>query len=615
MSQAFASVQPGLVHGLRPERSRLPGGSYLESYLQGLICSGRKEKHSLKQFLPILQKIHLRADKLRQLDELSGERTRRKMIARLRGAELTIQSKVEIFAQVYCACENLYSITLHDEQLYAAWLMLHGLLVEMATGEGKTFAAALPTIAVAATRDCQMLSPLYSLFNIQSNSINCAQDESMRRQVYRSAIVHATHKQLAFDYLRDTCAMDSSSDSLNSRLQNLLDTNQATPLMRGLCFAIVDEADSVMIDDARTPLILSESLQVDTEERSQAAIALAVARTLTADIDYQIERSDYNVNLSDEGVAAIDQQTQRLDGMWRYSRFRTELVRQALISLHCYERDVDYLVKQGKLVLIDKSTGHPVPDRRLRFWLHQMVEVKEKLRVSAATQTVADITFQQFFQRYHALAGMSGTLSDIQSELRTVYHKRVVTIPRHAGRCLLELPAQVYSCRDKQFSSLSKMVAACRAVSQPVLIGTRSVERSEQVSQLLSNTGIEHRVLNARQDEEEAAIIASAGMPGTVTVATNMAGRGCDIPLHERSIQAGGLMVISLDMNDSRRIDQQLYGRAARQGQPGATKTLYCLSDPMIARAVSPVWIRPFSKCRRPGWQAGRGRDEQEIET
>jgi len=475
MSQAFASVQPGLVHGLRPERSRLPCGSHLESYLQGLVCSGLKEKHSLKRFMPTLQLIHLRAEELRQLDELSRERIRRKISVEFRGAELTSESKVEIFAQVLYACENLYSITLHDEQLYAAWLMLQGLLVEMATGEGKTFVAALPAIAVAlsgtpvhvitaneylATRDCQMLSPLYSYFNIQSNSINSAQDESTRQQIYRCAIVHATHKQLAFDYLRDTCSITACSDSLNSRLQNLLDANPATPIMRGLCFAIVDEADSVMIDDARTPLILSESLKVDAQERSQAAIALAVARSLTADVDYQIERSNYSVSLSVEGIAEIDLQTKQLDGMWRLSRFRIELVRQALISLHCYERDVDYLVKGGKMVLIDKSTGHPVPDRRLRFWLHQMVEVKEKLKVSAATQTVADITFQQFFQRYHALAGMSGTLNDIQSELRTVYHKRVVSIPRHAGRCLVQLPTQVYSCREMQFSSLSKTVAA-----------------------------------------------------------------------------------------------------------------------------------------------------------
>ena len=602
MSAVLAPVRPGARFGARPERRVEPAGSPLEAFLQGRLVARLSAPPTFRRAAPWLARVRAVAAELRAADERRRRRRRHAALDALRAAEPTADDVITAFAHIVVECEALFGITLHDEQLYAGRAMLHGSLVEMRTGEGKTLAAALPAIVVAlggapvhvvtandylAARDAEALRPLYERFGLTLASVTQSSSETARADAYGSDVVYASAKQVVFDYLRDRRSTGDEGRGLGERLGPLIGSRRASALQRGLCCAIVDEADSVLVDEARTPLVLSEADGRDPALRARVAVALAIARGLHADVDYRL--AERSVRLSVDGRKAVDRQTRRLGGVWRLARYRHELVRQALAALHLYRAEHDYLVRDGRVVLIDAQSGRPQPDHKLRHGLHQMLEVKEGCEPSGADEVVAALSFQRFFARYHHLCGMSGTLAEARGELATVYRLPLRTVPTHRPCRLIRLPDTVAPDEDRRFELLAARVRDCRAAGRPVLLGTRTLALAERLSARLDAAGIAHRRLDARHDAEEARVIATAGEPGAVTLATNMAGRGSDIPLAAAAREAGGLHVVELEASDSPRVTRQLFGRAARQGDPGSCESLLCLEDDALS-AVTAVW-------------------------
>lgn len=603
MSAVFVPVRPGLRFGRRPETTPACPVSPLENRLQARLKTRRRTSVA---FASILARVRGTAEELRRAYAIERARLRRELGERASGDVVDDALVVDAFAHALLDVEALFDVTLHDGQLEAGWAMLHGSLVEMGTGEGKTLAAALPAIVVGlsgtpvhvltanaylAARDAAALAPLYARFGLDVAHADERDDDATRAAAYRRDIVYASARQIAFDHLLDTREPAPPPGGVGERFASLLASPAREKRLRGLCFAIVDEADDVLVDEARTPLVLSAPVGDEDASRSQAAVALALARALHEGVDYALDTDARAVRLTPEGVEAVRLQTRRLDGAWRLDHHRDALVRQALSALHLFRRDRDYLVRDERVVLIDESSGRPQPDRRLRDGLHRLVELKERCPPTPDTEVVAATSFPRLLTRYHRLCGTSGTLREARAELREVYRLAVTCVSPHRPSRLTRWPDSVVPDREAQMTRLLERIASCRESGRPVLVGTRTLALSERIAARLDAAGIPHRLLNARQDAEEAAVVAAAGTSGAVTIATNMAGRGADIPLDHRARAAGGLHVIGVELNDSGRVDRQLFGRAARQGDPGSCERLLSLDDETLAASVAPVAI------------------------
>ena len=505
----------------------------------------------------------------------------------------------------------------YDSQLHAGWLLLQGTLAEMATGEGKTFAATLPACAAAlvglpvhvitvndylAARDAETMAPLFAFFGLRCGAIVHGMTREQRRQVYAGDITYCSNKELTFDYLRDRTALGDRASALHRAVAAVAGRREsdATPtVLRGLSFAIVDEADSVFIDEARTPLILSATLDAKVDGEI-FAWALARAATLREGVDYTLERALMRVRLSD---ALRDRLEDELDAAERSDpevlpaprdaplmragitlRECTEKLNQALSALLLYRCDQQYVVVEGKVQIVDESTGRAMPDRAWERGLHQMIEAKEGLQASGERTTLARITYQRFFRRYLRLAGMTGTATEVAAEIGRVYRLPVARVPLHRPSLWRD---EGSCCHRHAAAKWDAVVASVQrhAVEggRPVIVGTRTVRASEALSARLTGAGIAHVVLNAKQDRDEAAVIGRAGQRGSVTVATNMAGRGTDIELQAGVAESGGLHVILTEYHESPRIDRQLFGRAARQGDPGSGEAIVALDDDLFA--------------------------------
>ncbi|MGQ3050192.1 MAG: preprotein translocase subunit SecA [Roseateles sp.] len=502
----------------------------------------------------------------------------------------------------------------YDSQVHAGWLLLHGALVEMSTGEGKTFAATLPACTAAlvglpvhvvtvndylAARDAEAMGRLYAFFGLRCGAIVHEQTREQRRGVYAGDIAYASNKELTFDYLRDRTALGDRASPLHRAVAQAAggSTGPAT-VLRGLAFAIVDEADSVFIDEARTPLILSATLPGGQRSRI-VGWALAFAAGLQPGVDFEVERAFMRVRLTDTGrdrietlvddAAQVDESvaavmpvdTDLPSGATR--RGCTEAVTQALSALWLYHRDQQYVVADGKVQIVDESTGRVMADRAWERGLHQMIEAKEGLDVTGERVTLARITYQRFFRRYLRLAGMTGTATEVAAEIGRVYGLPVWRVPlNRPSRARLALPRCLRSSDTRWEAVVASVHEHAVERGRPVLVGTRTVLASEQLSARLAAAAIPHVVLNAKHDRDEAEIIARAGVAGTVTVATNMAGRGTDIVLGPGVAERGGLHVILSEYHESARIDRQLFGRAARQGDPGSGEALVAVDDELF---------------------------------
>lgn len=489
----------------------------------------------------------------------------------------------------------------HPLQMLAASHLLDQQLVEMATGEGKTLAMALAACIAAmagvpvhvitandylAERDAHALEPLAERLGLRVGHLAPDMPPAQRREVYGRDIVFTAAREPAFDHLRDELALPGSGHE--------------TPVLRGLCMALLDEADSILLDEAVVPLVISGAIaEKPAQQAARRALwwqARQVALALQPGTHFEHLPGLPQVRLTAAGLAEAQRLSLPLGGPWRRPGVRQELLRLALTAQHALHRDRHYLVREQRIELLDQLTGRIATGRNWTQGLQALVELKEGCPPSAPSDTLAQITYQRFFQRYWHLAGLSGTLIEARAELREVYGLRVRRMPLRQPCRRVDGRVRVFGSAEARWQAAATTAAALRAQGRPVLIGTDTVSDSERLSWHLNRLGIPHAVLNARHDRHEAGIVSQAGRAGQVTVATRMAGRGTDIVPDAAALAAGGLHVIHCQRNESRRMDRQLLGRAGRHGQPGSTETWICsanssdpppISDRMLTRCSS----------------------------
>ena len=606
----FNPVRPGLRYGQSPRRKlKAVHSTPLDRWI--LRIRSNLVPKRIARSESWLRSIRQRVNNIAALPADQCHTKFKRLVSSLHGKGHTAESVDEALANSACVASQTLGLEPHDVQLLAARELLRGRFVEMGTGEGKTLTMALAAAVSAhdgtpvhvltasdylAQRDAEWLAPFYGELGLSSAFVSPDMSDQERRTAYRSDIVHVTGKQVAFDWLRDNLANNESDHRLSTRLGNLTKNNKKSdaggyePLLRGLCLAIIDEADSLLIDEARTPLVLAAPMADSVNQREECVVALTLARLLHEGVDFTVTPGMRSVDLTPEGECALDMLASRIEGLWRATRYRDEKVRNALSVLHCWHRDRDYVVRDNRIELVDSHTGRALPDRRLQQGLHMLLELKERCEATPENDVVASLPFQSFFLNYVRLCGMSGTLHEVRAELACVYGVDVIGVFSEHPSQLKNLPAQVFPTESKQLAGLVDNVLRCLSQGRPVLVGTRTVEQSERVSDALTLQGISHNILNASQDANEAAVVAQAGIAGQVTVATNMAGRGTDIQLGAGVRECGGLHVISLAFNDSGRLDRQLAGRAARQGDPGSFVQLLNVDDLSLANELSP-WV------------------------
>lgn len=531
----------------------------------------------------------------------------RALRAELRRLGFAAEPVARSFALVREAASRVLGLRHFDAQLIAGWWLIRGTLVEMATGEGKTFAATLPACTAAlagipvhvitvndylAERDAQAMAPLYEFLGLTCGSIVHGLSRPQRRTAYTADVTYACNKELAFDYLRDRAALGDRGSPLHLAAEGLRDGRRRDEqvVLRGLAFAIVDEADSVFIDEARTPLILTTVIEGRTDAQACAA-ALTAARALLAPRHFTVDLGLRRVLLTDAGRDELDRADDEagleVGGVFSSTRERDEQVQNALAALWLYARDEQYVLLDDKVQIVDSSTGRVMPDRSWERGLHQMIEAKEGVAFTGQRQTLARITYQRLFRRYLRIAGMTGTGTEVAAEIGRTYGLRVMRVPLNKPSRRRMGPVRCYATQAEKWQAVADAVAYIAIEKQrPVLIGTRTVKASEQISAVLDARGLAHWVLNAKQDREEATIVAAAGLPGRITVATNMAGRGTDISLAPGVAERGGLHVILTEFNESRRVDRQLFGRSARQGDPGSVESIVALDDDLFITQV-----------------------------
>ena len=483
----------------------------------------------------------------------------------------------EAFAVVREASVRTLGLRHFDVQLLGGIVLHMGRISEMKTGEGKTLVATLPAYLNAlegrgvhivtvndylATRDSEWMKPIYEMLGLSVGLIVHGLNNEERKAAYAADITYGTNNEFGFDYLRDNMVV-----SLDHMVQ------------RELNYAIVDEVDSILIDEARTPLIISGQSDKPTDLYRQ--IARFVPR-LRRDEDYKVDEKAHLVTLTEAGIARVEKAF-GVDNLGddRYLELNHHL-NQGL-KAHCLmKRDRDYVVKDGQIIIVDEFTGRLMFGRRYSDGLHQAIEAKEGVRIERESQTLATITFQNYFRMYRKLAGMTGTAETEEEEFRKIYGMDVVVIPTHKPMIREDYPDVVYRTELGKFRAVVEDIVECHRRGQPVLVGTISIEKSELLSRMLDKRGVPHQVLNAKHHEKEAQIIAQAGQAGAVTIATNMAGRGTDIVLGEGVTSLGGLYVLGTERHESRRIDNQLRGRAGRQGDPGVSRFYVSLEDDLM---------------------------------
>ena len=600
---------PGIVWGSYPERRNRKPSSAITRTLARLLApmlNGKLSSRGHQDFVSGVRALQqpIAAESAAPLNARVSH-----LRAQLARDGFEASSITEAFAVVAVYCRRALGVELYDTQLIAARIMLDNHLAEMATGEGKTLAAAV-TAATAAlagipvhvvtandylvSRDAANLRPLYEALGLTVGAVTQSMAAPARQAAYACDITYCTAKELVFDYLRDGVSAPQRS-AIEQRAAALIGTTPPQRLLRGLCMAIIDEADSILIDEARVPLVLSRAAPDSTQMSTQASAyaGLRQAWKLSAMLDpamhFIADRSTHSTRLTAEGRAQVHELCTRAAAesfKWLNLRHCEDQVALALTARYLLQRGRDFVVEDGRVHIVDTTTGRKAAGRSWSNGLHQLVEIKEGCATSARVETLAQITYQRFFPRYFRLCGMSGTLREARRELHNIYDLQVVNVPLHRPLRRILLPARVFVNAQAQWPAVVARVRHMHEQGRPVLVGTDSVLDSEALSRHLTASGLTHTVLNARQDRDEAAIIAAAGAPEAITVATNMAGRGTDIVLAAASREAGGLHLICCQQNAARRIDRQLLGRCARQGDPGSAEYFISLNGPIVGRSL-----------------------------
>jgi preprotein translocase subunit SecA len=564
---------------------------------------GDPNVREVKRARSVVAKVNAREDAMKALTDTELRAQTDRLKERLAKGEKLDDLLPDAFAVVREASRRIIGMRHYDVQMIGGLMMHHGKIAEMRTGEGKTLVATAPTYLNALTgkgvhvvtvndyltrRDAGWMAQVYhalglstgiivpdAVFGVQALLYDPeytdpeATDPRLshlrpvsRQEAYAADITYGTNNEFGFDYLRD----------------NMVD-DLARMVQRPLNYAIVDEVDSILIDEARTPLIISAPANEATDKYYEFA---KLARTLKPEEHYTLDEKLKAASLTDEGVEAIEKAL-GVDNVYEAGRIEdVHHIEQSLKAQALYIRDRDYVVREGEIIIVDEFTGRLMPGRRWSDGLHQAIEAKEGVVIQQESLTLATITFQNYFRLYKKLAGMTGTAATEAEEFGKIYGLEVVTIPTHHPMIRRDLPDRIYKTEDGKFRAVAKEVAALHAKGQPVLIGTVSIAKNELLSQYLTQLKVPHQILNAKNNETEAATVAGAGHRGAVTLATNIAGRGTDIVLGEGVTDLGGLHVLGTERHESRRIDNQLRGRAGRQGDPGTTQFYVSLEDDLM---------------------------------
>ncbi len=538
---------------------------------------GSSNDRFLKQLRPVITAVNaLEAGLLEKPDTYFAERIAELKAEVASGATLDAILP-ETFALVREAGRRVFNMRHYDVQLIGGYVLHSGKIAEMKTGEGKTLVATLPVVLNALTgkgvhvvtvndylakRDAEWMSTLYGFLGLTTGVIVHGLTDEERKEAYGADITYGTNNEFGFDYLRDN--MKFYKEQLVQRPHH---------------YAIVDEVDSILIDEARTPLIISGASEDSTALYSQVD---NIIPSLKAETHYTLDEKAKAVSLTDEGVVRCESLL-KLDNLYDPANITYQHhILQALKAHHLFRRDVDYIVKDDQVVIVDEFTGRLMPGRRFSDGLHQALEAKEGVKVEAENQTLASITFQNYFRMYEKLGGMTGTADTEAVEFGQIYGLEVISIPTNRPMVRMDHPDSIYRTRQEKFNAIVQEITALHTKGQPVLVGTISIETSELISEMLKKTRVPHNVLNAKHHEQEAQIVAEAGQKGHVTIATNMAGRGTDIVLGEGVRELGGLHILGTERHESRRIDNQLRGRSGRQGDPGSSRFFLSLEDDLM---------------------------------
>lgn len=555
---------------------------------------------------------------LTALDADNLARTIDQVVAMVRRDPIEIGGKLPFALAV--VCEIAYrsmGMRPYPVQMMGALALHQGWLAEMATGEGKTLTVALAGVLAAwsgrpchvvtaneylAQRDAETMEPLYKASGVMVASALGDDSPEERQPAYGADVTYVTAKTLLADYLRDQLATRQGSGAKQEAFMRWRGAEAASALMlkRGVHTAIVDEADSVLIDEAVTPLILSAPREVPGMH--DAIIwAHALAEKLEEGKDYQGVQRDQRIELGEGAKTAVKQRYKRLPVGWQSERQGNELLQHALTVRSIYRKQQHYLVDDGKVVLLDEFTGRMMPERSLSAGLHQAIEAYEGLEMTHPNESMGQMSFQAFFRRMPRLSGTSGTVNEARAELWRIYQLGVIKIPTHRPRQTKILNTQVCVSEVDKWRKVAQYVHEVHKTGQPVLIGVRSVRSSEILKEHLEVLGLIPQVLNAQAHAQEAEIVAQAGQFSAITIATNMAGRGTDIHVVERSLEAGGLHVVIAEPNDSARVDRQLAGRCGRQGEPGTVTAVISVEDGLFKRYLLPWQRRILNQLSRFG--------------
>ena len=575
---------------------------------------GNENAKTLKGYRKVVEKINALEPEMQAIEDKDFSKKTAEFQTRLEDGESLDDLIPEAFALVREASQRVIGERHYDVQLQGGLALHHGNIAEMATGEGKTLSSTCPVYLNALTgkgvhiitpndylakRDSNWMGAIFEFLGLSVGLIQHGLYDDDRRRAYADDITYGTNNEFGFDYLRDNMKY-----SLEEYVQ------------REFNFAVVDEVDSILIDEARTPLIISGPTEDNVEKYHQInKFVYGLSREIrkeevgklpqdqmhniaenleeledhdiVRDGDYALDERARSINLTDQGSVKIEGRLQDLlvkdTSLFDYENMEIlHHVNQALKAHYMFNKDVDYVVQEGQVIIVDEFTGRLMPGRRFSDGLHQALEAKEGVNVERENQTLATITFQNYFRLYKKLSGMTGTAETEKNEFKKIYNLGVVVIPTNKPLARKDLSDVVFKTVDAKYRATIKRIKELNKNGQPVLVGTVSIEVSEAISKLLRKVGIEHEVLNAKHHEREAEIISNAGHFGAVTIATNMAGRGTDIKPAPETLEVGGLFVLGTGRHDSRRIDNQLRGRSGRQGDPGASQFLLSLEDDLL---------------------------------
>jgi preprotein translocase subunit SecA len=559
---------------------------------------GSKNDRELKRMAPLVDRVTSLEPEYRALSDAQLQAKTALFKERLDNDEPLDDLLPEAFATAREASARVLGMRPFDVQVIGGIVLHQGKIAEMKTGEGKTLVATMPAYLNALTgrgvhivtvndylarRDAHWMGGIYRFLGLTVDTIVHGLDDNERRQAYGADITYGTNNEFGFDYLRDNMKF-----------------SLADYVQREYHYAIVDEVDSILVDEARTPLIISGP----AEESTQLYYTLnQICKQLKPEQDFTVDEKARSVIITEEGVAHAEKLV-NLPNLYDPRNIEVLHHLNAALKAHnLFKRDVDYIVKEGQVLIVDEFTGRLMPGRRYSDGLHQALEAKEGVKIENENQTLATITFQNFFRMYDKLAGMTGTADTEAEEFKKIYNLEVMIIPTDQKMIRTDYPDSIYRTEAEKYAAVVADITDCHQRGQPVLVGTTSIEKSEHVSRLLKKEGIKHEVLNAKQHEKEAQIVALAGQMGRVTIATNMAGRGTDIVLGDGVVERGGLHILATERHESRRIDNQLRGRSGRQGDPGSSRFYLSLEDDLL---------RIFGSDRIKGLMGRLGMDDGE---